>query len=246
MLRRALIVAIVLVCAGGVVGYQVTRPSRAPASPRVFVPSPEFFLDFSPSFRTSIADAYYLNMVQYFGEHVTGDGRLDSLPQMVDLVTRLSPHFTKAHIFGAFALIDAGKPQAGFEVLKRGYEANRDDWHFPAYLAYFVYTFAGNEDKDRLAAQYYEQAAAIPGSPEYLQRLAAAMLAKGGQTKKAILMYGQAYLAGDKYARRRAVEGLDAFLPTDRETRMRALAPLVGTMPEDELNALIADLFGGT
>jgi tetratricopeptide (TPR) repeat protein len=246
VLRRALIVAIVFACAGGVVAYQVTRPSRAPASPRVFVPSPEFFLDFSPSFRTSIADAYYLNMVQYFGEHVMGDGRLDSLPEMVDLVTRLSPHFTKAHIFGSFALIDAGKPQAGFEVLKRGYAANPDDWKFPAYLAYFVYTFASNEDKDRLAAKYYEQAAAIPGSPEYLQRLAAAMLAKRGQTKKAILMYGQAYLVGDKYARQRAVEGLDAFLPADKETRMRALAPLVGTMPEDELNALIADLFGGT
>ena len=59
------------------------------------MPAPKFFLDFSPSFRTSIADAYYLNMVQYYGEHVNGDGRLDSLPRMVDLVTTLSPHFTQ-------------------------------------------------------------------------------------------------------------------------------------------------------
>ena len=65
----------------GVVAYQVTRPAKAPANPRVFVPSPQFFLDFSPSFRTSIADAYYLHMVQYYGEHVKGDGRLDSLPR---------------------------------------------------------------------------------------------------------------------------------------------------------------------
>ena len=34
-------------------------------------PSPQFFLDFSPSFRTTIADAYWLQMIQYYGEHIT-------------------------------------------------------------------------------------------------------------------------------------------------------------------------------
>ena len=70
MLRRIVVVLVVLACAGGVIAYQATRPARAPANPKVFVPSPRFFQDFSPSFRTSIADAYYLMMVQYYGEHV--------------------------------------------------------------------------------------------------------------------------------------------------------------------------------
>ena len=65
MLKRLAAVLVVLACAGGVVAYQVSRPTRAPANPSVFVPSPKFFLDFSPSFRTSIADGYYLDMVQY-------------------------------------------------------------------------------------------------------------------------------------------------------------------------------------
>ena len=43
----------------------------------------------------SIADAYYLRMVQYYGEHIES-GRLESLPAMVDLVTALSPHFMRA------------------------------------------------------------------------------------------------------------------------------------------------------
>ncbi len=72
MLRRVVAIVVVVACAAGVVAYQATRPAKAPADPRVFVPSPRFFLDFSPSFRTSIADAYYLNMVQYYGEHVNG------------------------------------------------------------------------------------------------------------------------------------------------------------------------------
>jgi tetratricopeptide (TPR) repeat protein len=243
VLRRVVLVLAVLACAGIVVAYQASRPARAPANPRIFVPSPQFFRDFSPSFRTSIADAYYLMMVQYFGEHVKGDGKLDSLPALVELVTSLSPHFTRSHLFGAFALIDAGRADVSYKVLERGFRENPDDWHFPAYLGYFAYTFAEGETKDLLAAKWYEKAAAIPGSPDYLQRLAAALLAKGGEEEKAVLMFGQAYLAGDKYAREKAVIGLEAILPKGKEARMKAVAPLYDTMPKEEFDALVAELF---
>jgi tetratricopeptide (TPR) repeat protein len=245
MLRRVVVVVVVLVCATGVLAYQATRPARAPANPRVFVPSPEFFADFSPSFRTSIADAYYLAMVQYYGEHVNSDKRLDSLPAMVDLVATLSPHFTRAYLFGAFALVDAHRTDAAYAVLEKGFKANPDDWRFPAFLAYFAYQYAQNKDKDVIAAQWYQKAAAIPGSPAYLPRLAAVLLAKGGEKEKAILMWGQAYLAGDKYARKKAVDGLEKILPTEKEARMKAVAPLYQTMPKEEFDALIADLFKG-
>ncbi|MFA4964183.1 MAG: hypothetical protein WC709_00885 [Thermoleophilia bacterium] len=245
MLRRAIAGLLVVACAVGVGAYQVARPARAPADPRVFVPSPAFFLDFSPSFRTSVADAYYLNMVQYYGEHIMGDGRLDSLPQMVDLVTRLSPHFTRAYLFGAFALIDAGRPDVSYRILVRGFKANPEDWSFPAYAGYFAYSYAANTGKARIAADWYAKAAALPGSPDYLQRLAAALLAKGGETEKAILMWGQAYAAGDKYARLKAVAGLDGVLPTDKGARLRAVAPLETTMPKADFEALVAELFRG-
>jgi tetratricopeptide (TPR) repeat protein len=245
VLRRIVAVAVIVACAAGVVAYQVSRPARAPASPRVFVPSPGFFLDFSPSFRTSIADAYYLNMVQYYGEHVKGDGRLDSLPQMVELVTRLSPHFSRAYLFGTFALIDAGRPDVSYRILQRALKENPDDYRYPAYLGFFAYRYGRGEDKNVAAAEWYEKAAAIPGSPDYLPRLAAALMAKGGEREKAILMWGQVYTAGDKYSHERAVKELDRLLPTDKTARMKALAPLVDTMPRAELDQLIAELFQG-
>ena len=243
MLRRVVAALVVLACAAGVVAYQATRPARAPASPRVFVPSPRFFQDFSPGFRTSIADLYYLQMVQYYGEHVSGDGRLDSLPEMTTLVTALSPRFTRAYLFSAFALIDAGRADAAYELLKRGFAANPADWRFPAYLGFFAYRYGAGEEKDLAAARWYEKAAAIPGSPDYLPRLAAALLAKGGEQEKAVLMLGQAYLAGDKYAREKAVKGLEYILPTEKEARIRALAPLYETMPRADADALAAELF---
>jgi tetratricopeptide (TPR) repeat protein len=246
VLRRAVVILLVLVCAAGVVAYQVSRPARAPANPRVFVPSPRFFQDFSPSFRTSIADAYYLWMVQYYGEHIQSDGRLDSFPAMTELVTSLSPHFTRAYLFGAFSLIDAGRPDVAYEILQRGFKANPREWRFPAYLAFFIYTFGEKGlAKDKVAAAWYEKAAAIPGSPSYLPRLAARMLAKTGNREKAIMMWGQAYLAGDKYARAKAVSGIRSVLPQGREAKLKALAPLSDTMPKAEFQDLLADLFPG-
>ena len=162
---------------------------------------------------------------------------------MVDLVTTLSPHFTRAYLFGAFALIDAGRTDVAYAVLERGFEQNPDEWVFPAFLGYFAYQYGEREDKDLVAAQWYEKAAAIPGSPDYLPRLAAALSAKGGDEEKAILMWGQAYLAGDEYARQKAVDGLAGILPVDKEARMRAVAPLNETMPKAEFEALVAELF---
>ena len=246
MVRRALAVLVVLACAAFVVAYQVSRPAQAPADPRVFVPSPTFFLDFSPSFRTSIADAYYLRMIQYYGEHLQS-GHLESLPAMVDLVTTLSPHFMRAYRFGAFALVDAGRPDLSVKLLERGFKENPTEWAFPAYLGYFTYQYGpGSKEQNNLAAaRWYEKAAAIPGSPAYLSRLAATLTAKGGEEEKAVVMWGQVYAAGDKYARQKAVTGLDRILPSGKTARMKALAPLYDTMPKADFEALIAELFTG-
>lgn len=244
MAKRVLAALVVLFCAGIVVAYQASRPAQAPADPRVFVPSPTFFLDFSPSFRTSIADVYYLRMVQYYGEHLQS-GRLESLPAMVDLVTALSPHFMRPYQFGAFALVDAGRPDLSVKILERGFKENPTEWGFPAYLGYFAYQYGpGTKEQNDLAGgRWYEKAAAIPGSPAFLSRLAATLTAKGGENEKAIVMWGQVYAAGDKYARQKAVTGLELILPSAEAARMKALAPLYDTMPKAEFEALIAELF---
>ena len=165
---------------------------------------------------------------------------------MADLVTTLSPHFTRAYLFSAFALIDAGRADAAYELLKKGFKENPDDWHFPAYLGFFAYRYGVGEEKDLAAARWYRKASAIPGSPDYLPRLAAALLAKGGEQREGRAHVGQAYIAGDKYARQKAVKGLEYILPKGKEARMRALAPLYGTMPEEDADALVAELFAST
>ena len=246
MMKRATGVILVLLCAAGVIAYQATRPQRAPAGARAFVPSPKFFLDFSPSFRTTIADVYYLQMVQYYGEHLKAE-HLESMPAMVDLVTSLSPHFKRAYIFGAFALTDAGRPDLSIKLLEKGFAANPDDYVFPAYLGYFAYQYGtgSKQENDAAGSRWYRKAAAIPGSPAYLLRLAAVLAGKGGEEEKAVVMWGQVYAGGDKYVRQKAVTELDSILPKDKAARMKAVAPLSQTMPQAEFEALLAELFAG-
>lgn len=242
-MRRVVLAVVVLICALGVVTYQVTRPDRAPANPRPFVPSPEFFLDFSPSFRTSVADAYYLQMMQYYGTFHGKAAKLGSLDAMSELITTLSPKFTTAYYFAAFALVDTGHPELGYALLKKGFEENPDNWQFPILLGFFAYHYEFGDNPPLEAARWYQEAASLPGAPDYVSRLAAVLAGKGGDTEKSVLLWGQVYSQGDKYSRQKAVDGLERILPTDKQARMEAVAPLYGTMSQSDFDALIAELF---
>ena len=218
MLRRVVVVLVVLACAAGVVAYQVTRPARAPANPRVFVPSPQFFEDFSPSFRTSIADAYYLMMVQYYGEHVNGDGRLDSLPAMAELVTTLSPHFTRAYLFSAFALIDAGRPDVGLRAAQEGLQGESGRLALPGLprlLRLSVRLGRGQGPGGR--ALVPEGRRRSPGARTTSTGSPPPCWRRAASRRRPSSCSGQAYLAGDKYARQKAVTGLEYILPKEKE-----------------------------
>ena len=142
LLRRVAAVALVALCVGVVVVYQSNRPAAATPTRSSSCRSAGFYKNFSPSVRATIADVYWLYAIQYYGEHLKSDHRLDSLPAMVQLVTTLSPHFRQAYFSGAFAMLDAGRPDVAYSMLERGFAANPRDWHFPSYLGFFAYACA--------------------------------------------------------------------------------------------------------
>jgi hypothetical protein len=245
LLRRVMAVALVVLCVAVVVVYQSNRPAAAHPNPVVFVPSEGFYRNFSPSVRVTIADVYWLSAIQYYGEHLKSDHRLDSLPAMVKLVTALSPHFTQAYFSGAFAMLDAKRPDVAYGLLKRGYAANPRDWHFPFYLGFFVYACASGSQKDAVAAGWYAKAARLPGAPPFVSRLAAELAAKGNETQTAIDLWTQVYCQGGSYAEQRAVTALDRLLPKDKVAREKAVAGLESTVPHALFAQFVADLFQG-
>ena len=245
MLRRVLLVLTFVVCALGVVGYQATRPEKGSSSPRVFVPSAQFFTDFSPSFRTTIADAYWLRTVQYYGEHVNGDRQFDSLWPMLDLITRLSPRFVRPYRFGAFALLDGGRADLGYELLKRGHAANPDEWALLTHLGMFSYQYGSSPDKDVIAAEWYQKASELPDAPEWVGRVAARLLVKGGERQKATMQWAQVYGVGDQYSRVQALAEIDKLLPVDPAARQREVASLAEFVPGELFDEFSRALLGG-
>ena len=242
-LRRLALVLLVAACAAVVVAYQATRPAQAISNPRVFIPSAGVYRHLSPSMRATVADVYWLFAIQYYGEHVDSDHRLDSLPAMIDLVSELSPHFREPYFFGAFSSIDRRDPGWGYALLQRGAQANPRDWRFPFYLGFFAYTFASDANKDRVAADWYARAARLGGGPAYLPRLAAELAQKGNDRQKAIDLWTQVYAQGDKYARQKAVAALDRLLPRGKVARERAVAQLKDLLPAARFDQFVTDLF---
>jgi len=230
-------------CVAVVVAYQATRPASAVSNPVVFIPSPAFYERLSPSTRLTVADVYWLYTIQYYGEHVDSDHRLDSLPAMIRLVTTLSPHFREAYFFGAFDMIDAGRPDIGYALLERGFKANPSDWRFPFYLGFFAYTFAPQADKDSVASQWYATAAKLPGAPQFVGRMAAELATNGNEQRKALELWTLVYVQGDKYSRQKAVAALDKLLPADKVAREKAVASLKDLVPPDLFDQFIADVF---
>jgi len=242
VLRVVAVSIVMLGCAAAIVAFQVTRPAEGGSAGAPFVPSPKFFKELAPGFRTAVADAYWLALVQYYGEQVEGDRDFTALPEYVRLVTDLSPHFERAYLFGAFALLDVGKGQEAYELLGRGAERNPDSWQLPATLGMVIATYADNPDKDRLAAEWYEKAAAVPGAPDYLPRVAAELSTRGGDKETARLLWAQIYATGDEYAKDRALVELDELLPRDPEQRKEALRPLAAVMTPQQFLELSAIL----
>ena len=168
---------------------------------------------------------------------------------MVDLVTVLSPHFLRPYRFGAFALVDAGRPDLSVKLLERGFKENPTQWGSRPTSATSPTSTAqaARQQNDLAAARWYEKAAAIPGSPAVsVCASRPSSPAKAGELEKAVVMWGQVYAAGDKYSRQKAVAGLERILPDGQDgAHEGAWRRSTSTMPKAEFEALIAELFKG-
>jgi tetratricopeptide (TPR) repeat protein len=240
--RRLALVAAFVACATVVVAYQVTRPTEERLIGQPFVPLPQFFLDFSPSFRTTIADAYWLQTIQYYGEHVRTDQEYDRLKPMLDLVTELSPRFERAYLFGAYALLDAGLGNDAYRLLERGFERNPDAWRIATNAGILMYGYGPEDVKREVAAGWFDKAAAMPGAPLYVSRIAARLLAEGGETEKALALYAEIYATGDKYSRGKALTGLDGILPKEAAARRAELEKVRDLMAPETFDKLVRAL----
>lgn len=136
-----------------------------------------------PGLEDFMADLYWIRTVQYFGgRRSPGDDKdFKLLRPLVDIATTLDPRLEVAYRYGSVFLaeprpIGAGMPKKGIELLERGAIA-MNSWRLRKEQAYFTFLFLNDPET---ASKILLEAGRIPGSPYWLQTLAADMTVRGG------------------------------------------------------------------
>lgn len=153
----------------------------------LYLPSGKFLKEISLGYKQLVADFVWLSAVQYFGDYSKGNHDLVYFRGLIDIVTSLDPHFIFAYIFGALVVAeDIGAFSEGIDILKTGMIHNPSSWELPFEIGFLNYIDRKN---NQIAANYFDLASRMPGSPPRASRFAAFVYSKAGHEKTAIRMW---------------------------------------------------------
>lgn len=155
-----------------------------------------------------LADLYWLGFVQYIGDLPARKKDKSRLAEKyLDLITGLDPHFVQAYWYAAFSIgSECHEPDRADILIRRGIDANQDNWYLPFIGGINQYLYAHN---DAAAARYYEMAAKFPDAPKWLERQAKLLEAKIPQSIKQINTWDNIYRSeSDPLVRDRAKANL--------------------------------------
>jgi hypothetical protein len=233
--------ALVIICFASAISLQAARDRWYPeiGSPvdELYFTSGDAVGRMALSYKTLLADIYWIRAVQYFGStriearSSASSGRTQSagydlLYPLLDVTTSLDPAFNIAYRFGSIFLAEEypmgpGRPELAIKLLDKGFAANPRKWQY-VYDKAFVYSWALHDSKQ--AAHWFDEAAKIPGSPEWMPGMAAFMLEQGGDRRNARMMWQQIHNAAEhKYVRENAAFHLAQLDAVDAADRLSAL-----------------------
>lgn len=90
---------------------------------------------------------------------------------LLDRVTTIDPHFEFPYIFGGvYLLLDTYEVDKAYNLLKKGFEANKDSWKFPFYLGWIEWMYKKNPAK---AVEFILQAVDKEDCPAFAQNILA-------------------------------------------------------------------------
>ncbi|HLG57241.1 MAG TPA: hypothetical protein VI485_18010 [Vicinamibacterales bacterium] len=228
-----------------------------PTSPTsvLWVRSPALMRRLTLGFNAIWADIYWIRAVQYYGDTKLSAGdkkAYDLLYPLLDMTTTLDPRFNIAYRFGAVLLSEAypigpGQTEQAIALLEKGIRESPTKWQYFHDAGFVEYWWRGNSEA---AARWFLKGAALPGAPNWLQPLAASVLAEGGERDAARSLWLRLAETAEhewlRQAARRAIMQLDA------EAQIAALQPVVnrfydqaGRFPMSWLEMVRAGLLRG-
>ena len=202
-----------------------TQTQTTPEARQLYLPSAAALDRMALSFDSVVADVYWIRALQHFGTTRRSDHtekRYDLLYPLLDIATTLDPRFSIAYRFGAIFLAEPfpdgpGRPDQAVTLLQKGARQMPERWEYLMDTG-FVYYWSLHDYAE--AASWFRRAGAIPGSPWWLQSLAANTMAMGGNRRDSRVLWQQIHeTANDEWLRGEALRRLmqlDALDDIDR------------------------------
>jgi tetratricopeptide (TPR) repeat protein len=218
---------------GAAIGLQVARDrlyaGRERATERIlYVRSGEAVKRLALDFDALTADVYWIRAIQHYGGDRLAkkpEHRYELLQPLLDLTTSLDPYFTVAYRFGAIFLAEPlpggpGRPDRAIELLEKGIAAQPQKWQYFHDIAFVHYW---HRRDFTTAAEWFQKAAALPNSPNWLTPLAAGILTAGNDRASARFLWSQMLGSDEEWIRKNAKRSLmqiDALDAIDQLTRI--------------------------
>lgn len=138
------------------------------------------------SYRSLVADYYWLRALSHFGDNAMHAAKYPNLRALTTRVLALDPYFADAYFFAGTALTVKGMdPQFSIDLLEQGLRYRSDDWRVPFLLGFNCYYFKGDYGR---GAEVLAIAARNPQAPPVAGPLAARLAAEADEPELGLSM----------------------------------------------------------
>jgi hypothetical protein len=211
---------VLLVSATGTQVVLEGRLQRPPIMPGVhWIQSPGLMRRLAVGFNAIWADIYWIRAVQYYGDtklSINGKKNYDQLYPLLDITTSLDPNFNIAYRFGSILLSEGypngpGQTDQAITLLQKGIRETPGKWQYYHDAGFVEYWWRRDP---HAAADWFMKGSKLPGAPNWLEPLAASVLAEYGEREASRAVWIQLNRTADhewiRDAARRGLMQLDA------------------------------------
>jgi hypothetical protein len=212
-------------------GYAAAKlPAPAPFEELAYYPSGQALQPATLGHAESAADLAWLRAVQYYGEHRQTDLRFTQMQHVFEVLSALSPSFESPCIFGAFGLAQEGRDfPAAEQLMLHSLERRPRSGRLAFELGFLYFVRPGGRDL-RKAAEYFELASRLPGSPASAARFAAASRQNAGDLRMAYQLWSEVRAnSPNRYLRELAEREIDKIAEAIATGRAEIAVRRMGT-----------------
>ncbi len=219
----------------------------------LWIPSGKVLRTLSLGQNGLLAHIYWTRAVQHYGRRLhEREGQYPLLASLLDITVTLDPYLLVAYKFGAIFLsapppYGAGQPEKAVELLRRGIEANPDEWRLWHDLGFVYYWEL--QDYPAAAAAYLE-GSKHPRANPWMKVMAAVIEQKGGDRETSRFLWTEIHQSTeDALIRQNALMHLHTLRVLDDmeelERRAAAFREQTGRWPESFAEMISGGLLEG-